>query len=379
MKKIFSFTLVLLFPLFLNSQIQAKISSDFKKYNLNGLNQPEKWEDGMRTTGERGTFEWWYFDAHLDDGSTAVIVFLTKHYNKMKKPLLPMIKLDITKPDGTHIKKRIEYDDKLFLSSKDSCNVQIDKNYFIGNLKEYEIHFEDADLNLTAKIKRTTESWRPKTGYMEFGENTDEYFAWLVAVPGGLVEMEYTYAGNKHEAKGTCYHDHNWGNKNLVELFNHWYWTRTHIGPYTVIASEMITEDEYNNESIVVYDLSKNGKTIADNDDLVKAYRTHGKMHPKLDKDISDNLLFVYEDPKTNYRYEYSLSRKKTIVETDLLLNALGSKNLKYRLIRCLTGFDGAYFRFTGTSSIKVYEKDKLIESYSGDEAIWELMYFGKP
>jgi hypothetical protein len=33
------------------------------------------WEDGMRTGGARGTFEWWYFDAHLDDGAKLVVVF----------------------------------------------------------------------------------------------------------------------------------------------------------------------------------------------------------------------------------------------------------------------------------------------------------------
>jgi hypothetical protein len=47
-------------------------------YNLNESNTPEKWEDGIRTSGEKGTYEWWYFDAHLDDGSTVVIVFFTK-------------------------------------------------------------------------------------------------------------------------------------------------------------------------------------------------------------------------------------------------------------------------------------------------------------
>ena len=38
----------------------------------------EAWEDGARTDGGRGTYEWWYFDFSLDDGSTLVIVFLTK-------------------------------------------------------------------------------------------------------------------------------------------------------------------------------------------------------------------------------------------------------------------------------------------------------------
>ncbi len=36
------------------------------------------WEDGLRSNTDPGTFEWWYFDAQFEDGSTAVIVYATK-------------------------------------------------------------------------------------------------------------------------------------------------------------------------------------------------------------------------------------------------------------------------------------------------------------
>ena len=101
-------------------------------------------------------------------------------------------------------------------------------------------------------------------------------------------------------------------------------------------------------------------------------------MHPKLNKDISDDVSFIYKDPETDYRYEFNLFRKKTILEVDLLLSVTGNKNFKYRLARILTGFDGAYFRFTGLAEIKVFKGDELIESHFSDKAIWELMYFGK-
>ncbi|MBU2996441.1 hypothetical protein KO500_08340 [Cellulophaga baltica] len=354
----------------------AKLSTDFKKYGLKESNIPEVWEDGFRTTGEKGTFEWWYFDAHLKDGSTAVIVFYTKQYNKIKEPLLPLITINIDKPDGSSIVKRIEYNKDEFSASKESCNVQIGKNYFRGNLSEYEIYFEDEDLKLSAKIKRTTESWRPKTGYNEFGDKN--YFAWVVAVPQGHAELTYTYKGDTAKTEGSCYHDHNWGNASMVDLMNHWYWSRSEIGPYSVIASESISADDFNNESLIVYNLSKDGKTIVDNEELVKAYRTYGKMDSKHNKDISDDVSFIYRNPETGYRYEYNLFRKKTIETEDLLLSVIGSKNIKYKLAQMITGFDGIYYRFTGIAELKVYKNDELLESYSSDKAIWELMYLGK-
>jgi hypothetical protein len=37
-----------------------------------------EFEDGQRIGTESGHYEWWYFDAHLDDGATVVVVFYTK-------------------------------------------------------------------------------------------------------------------------------------------------------------------------------------------------------------------------------------------------------------------------------------------------------------
>ena len=55
----------------------------------------------MRTDGSRGTYVWWYFDAHLDDVAKLVVVFLTKEFADINKPLSPAIRIDLTLPDGT--------------------------------------------------------------------------------------------------------------------------------------------------------------------------------------------------------------------------------------------------------------------------------------
>ena len=38
------------------------------------MKSPE-FEDGQRIDTERGRYEWWYFDSHLDNGATVVVVF----------------------------------------------------------------------------------------------------------------------------------------------------------------------------------------------------------------------------------------------------------------------------------------------------------------
>src|SRR5438067_13345255 len=54
------------------------------------------WEDAARTDGGAGTWEWWYFDANLDDGAKLVVVFYTKSpQTEINRPLAPMIRIDL--------------------------------------------------------------------------------------------------------------------------------------------------------------------------------------------------------------------------------------------------------------------------------------------
>jgi hypothetical protein len=56
----------------------AATAADYQRYGI-AKGEIAAWEDGFRTRpGGPGTFEWWYFDAVLDDGSTLVINFMAK-------------------------------------------------------------------------------------------------------------------------------------------------------------------------------------------------------------------------------------------------------------------------------------------------------------
>ena len=62
------------------SPIPARLGSTPGDYARIGIEAGaiKPWEDGLRTDGSEGTYEWWYFDAHLEDDATLVVVFLTK-------------------------------------------------------------------------------------------------------------------------------------------------------------------------------------------------------------------------------------------------------------------------------------------------------------
>ena len=178
--------------------------------------------------------------------------------------------------------------------------------------------------------------------------------------------------------QGSCYHDHNYGNANMADVINHWYWSRAELGPYNIIAAELISVKEYDSEPIIVFNISKDGKTIADEGLNVKLYRTYGKMNKAGERPVSNELKFIYEAENEDYRYEYTLLRKENLMEMKIF-DALIKNKTKRKLATLITGLDPAYFRMTGTAKLKVYKKEVLVEEHTSKKAIWELMYFGEP
>ncbi|NOZ35139.1 MAG: hypothetical protein GXO80_07565 [Chlorobi bacterium] len=378
MKQIILITLIIFISVNIFGQDKtAYVSDNYTKFGLKPGNIPEVWEDGIRTDGVKGTYEWWYFDAHLNDGTTLVIVFYTKPFTEIRKGLIPFISINIDRPDGTSIKKAHYGKVDEFSASDKTCDVNIGKNFFRGNLKDYKIHFKDKELTLDIKMHRTTQSWRPETGHFIYGTSGKE-FAWLVPVPKGKAEISYLYKDKTYNLKGSCYHDHNFGNANMADVINHWYWSRAEVGPYTVIAAELISVKEYGSEPIIVYCLSKNGKTVADDGEKVKLFRTYGKMNKVGERPVSDILKFIYEDDNEHIKYEYTLVRKKNLMAIKIF-DALISNAVKRKLAEMVSGLNPAYFRMSGTANLKVYKNDCKTEDYTSNKAIWELMYFGEP
>ena len=164
----------------------------------------------------------------------------------------------------------------------------------------------------------------------------------------------------------------------MADLMNHWYWSRSEIGPYTVIAAELIGEKDYNNSSVVVFNLSKYGKTVVDDGNNVRLLRSYGKIQAIGKKPLSDELMFIYECEDEEYSYVYTLTKEKNIEETKILDKIGRMSKIQRILIEFLTGFDGAYYRMVGTANLKVHKNGSLVEEYTNTEAIWELMFFGK-
>ncbi|MBB5440352.1 peptidoglycan/LPS O-acetylase OafA/YrhL [Pedobacter sp. AK017] len=346
----------------------AKSLEDYTILNVKP-DRPEKWEDGMRTDGGKGSYEWWYFDTHLEDGSKVVIVFYTKAMTEVNKSLKAYATLNIDYADGTRFERYLPSED--FSASKEQCDVTIGKCYFKGDLKTYQIHLEDHDFSFDVEFSNEEESWRPETGHLNFGDK-GFHLSWFVAVPKGRSTVSYRIPGKTVNVKGTCYHDHNWGNKSLHKLVNHWYWSRSEFGPYTIIMFHIIPAKAFGHNPINMVYVSKDGIKIADHAEYLKVYRSYPVIAETGNKPISNDVLFTYEEG--DLKLDLHLSRTRDIMQTYLIY-----EKFKRELIKTATGFNGAYFRITGNSILQVYDKELVKERFENSNSIWELMYFGNP
>ena len=92
----------------------AAAPADYQRYGI-AKGEIAAWEDGFRTRpGGPGTFEWWYFDAVLDDGSTLVINFMVKDIRGgrgISQPARPVVTFELDRPDGTHVERALHAQD----------------------------------------------------------------------------------------------------------------------------------------------------------------------------------------------------------------------------------------------------------------------------
>jgi hypothetical protein len=350
----------------------AVIAGDEADYRHLGV-QPgsvEPWEDGARTDNRRGTYEWWYFDAHLDDGATLVVAFMNKDLAAPQKPLEPLIRLNLDLPDGRTFEKLVTFPAESWSAATDHADVRIAGNRFTGDLHTYRITATLEEIDVDVTLVGDVAPWRPETGYILFGHERDREFAWLPSVPQGKVTARYTVDGVVHTSGGIGYHDHNWGNVGLPTIVHDWYWARGKAGPYSVIASLITAHQKYGYEELPIFMLARDGAVVADDSHAVRFDREDVYTDDLTGKPVATVTRYTYN--AGDDRYVVTFSREKDLSRNRMIEGIHGPK----RALAMLARFDGAYLRFTGKVRVERYRHGDRVEEFA-DDAIWELMYFG--
>lgn len=349
--------------------VMASSPADYERLGLSPTSIAP-WEDGARTDDSAGTYEWWYFDAHLADGAKLVVTFMNKDIAEPQKPLSPLLRLDLDLPDGRHFEKVVHYQAGEWSTAKDHADVRLGENRFTGDLHSYRIQAAAEEISVDVTLIGEVPPWRPSTGYMLFGADRSLEFAWLPSVPKGAVTVTYSIGGEQHETTGVGYHDHNWGNVGLMKVVHDWYWARGQAGPYSVIASYITSTHKYGFEPIPIFMLARDNVLVGD-DPAKVTFETEGVYTDQATgKPVAATTRYTYQEGAD--RYVVSFIRTHDLSVSRMVDTIKGVKRIAAKLAR----FDGAYLRFVGDIEILQYRGGELVEIHK-DNAIWELMYFG--
>ena len=297
----------------------AYLASTDEDYTRLGLKKDtvEVWEDGLRTDGKSGSFEWWYSDFLLSDGTSVVVVFYTKLSFDTYGPAHPSVSIKIAYPDGTKVQDIYFQDINTEINaSKTSADIHIGKSYLTYKEGNYQLHFEKGDLLFDAKMVSTLPMTRPKTGFFYFGADKSKYFAWLPAQVSSNVQATLTNKGKTETLLGLGYHDHNWGNVGMNEVIDNWYWGRAKTKDYTIVFSEIIANSDFNNSRIPLFLLAKDNKFIEMNSSItVKKSNiiTHASTNKKYAKTIT-----VTQTDKTGTTYTLTSNSKEDLAFLDM-------------------------------------------------------------
>jgi hypothetical protein len=329
------------------------------------------WEDGARTDDSEGTYEWWYFDAHLEDGAKLVVTFMNKDdIADPRKPLSPLLRLNLDLADGRHFEKIVPYPASSWRAAKDHADVRLGDNRFTGDLHRYRLQATAEEISVDVTLTGEVPAWRPATGFMLFGADRSLEFAWLPSVPQGVAMVTYSIGAEQHSTTGVGYHDHNWGNVGLMKVVHDWYWARGQAGPYSVIASYITSTKDYGFEPIPIFILARDQVLVGDDPDKVTFEREGVYTDQRTGKPVAATTRYTYRDGEDRYVVSFTRTHDLSV---DRMLD--GIKGLK-RIAARLAHFDGAYLRFSGDIEISRYRGAELVEAHK-DDAIWELMYFG--
>lgn len=348
--------------------------ADYKRLGLTrGVVQP--WEDGQRDNYRKNAFEWWYFDAILDDGTKIAACYCTKTQPfTFVKGAHPSVSVHITDADGKEYRanhRKFKKDEISF--SKEGCDVKLGPHVFKGDLQDYHIKAEPVDgLGFDVTLTKQGSSWRPGTGYIGFGENADgrpeKYFTWTCMVPRGRVEGTVTINGKTHHITGTGYHDHQWGDTIQFQFLNNWLWSRQQTKDYGLVVFDFIMNTKYDHARIPLVFLQNNaGDILFQSIEGVQCEVLDEIDQPVVGCPFPKTTRYVFHDDK-GQTLEYTLKVKQILDDRNIY------KGVPFFMRSMFAGSHPKYGRYVADGQFTLRRADGSTISDGGD-LIYEFAY----
>ena len=311
-------------------------------------------DDGLHMD-RRGMYEWWYFDAHLDNGYTIVVFFHASNPNPGLEGKTGM-EIVLLRPDGVRAQKFIPYKKSEFSAARDKAEVTIGGNRLRveqrgGELPVYRIDAEEQGLGCHLMYQAEVNGWKPGTGLSHFGDLG--FFGWVIPFARASVEGTITDGDETFRVKGIGYHDHNWLNFRFATIIEYWMWGRIYSENFTVSYAFIRCNEKVNRHTVKVL-------MMADGKEVVLST---GEFD-FLKVDFEYNAKAKYEFPKqvtidAPGELKATLKMKRILEAQDMLENF--SPVLRF-LAKNIMRIQPGYFRLESDFELEVSRDGKSVK-----------------
>jgi hypothetical protein len=334
--------------------IKADRDEDYLRFGVDRLNISAS-EDGRRLELASENFEWWYFDAILEDKTIVCLALFINHYIF---PLVsPIVGLSIKLANEEKTRSVLCYFPGMPIAQTNNCDVKIGVNSFVGDLSTCAISVSVDELSVDVALKRTTNDPPPirvGTGYLLFEKDGKEsLFGWLAAFPSGQAHVKYRIGGTEYESKGYGYHDHNWGNSKLQKLVSRWYWAKARVDQYTVVAAAFSCSPDYGSTQIHQLTIADGANVIFESGTDIAFSTGATSVDPVTHIPIPEFIRFGFQLQGLACSVTFSFQ------ETIRQLSFTGN---------------GGYCRFLGKVEIVIPDSNGTTQTFNGS-GLWELMW----
>ncbi len=305
-------------------------------------------EDGVHIDIRRkGTYEWWYFDAHMETGQTIVVFFYAANPNPGAGGK-PGIEIVLLRPDGRKTQMFVPCSKSDFIASRTGADVKIGGSYLKaqqspGELPVYEVHVKEEGLGCHLTFKAEVNGWKPGTGISQFGKMGT--FAWVVPFARASVEGTIVDGDRILQVRGVGYHDHNWLDFPFQKVIDYWMWGRIYSQHYTVSYAFIQCNGKVRNHAVKVLMMADGREVILSTGEFEFAKENY-EYYPKAKHSYPRRITISVPN-----ELKVGLGVRKILEGQDMLENF----SLPLRLIaRYLLRLRPGYFRLESDFEIEV-------------------------
>jgi len=323
-------------------------------------------DDALHMKG-RGMYEWWYLDAHLDNGYTLVIFFHASNPNPGLEGKTGM-EIILLRPDGVRVQKFIPYKKSDFSAARDKPEVTIGENTLRvqqrdGELPVYEIDVKEQSIGCHLTYRAEVNGWKPGTGLSHFGDLG--FFGWVIPFARASVNGTITDGDKTFRVRGIGYHDHNWLNFRFATIIEYWMWGRIYSENFTVSYAFIQCNEKVNNHMVKVLMLAE-GKDVILSTGEFDFLKDDFKYNPKAKYQFPTKATIHVLD-----KMKATLKMKRILEAQDMLENFSPVLRL---LAKNILRIQPGYFRLLSEFELDVMRNGKLVKE-SG-ETLHEIVLF---